>query len=165
MNRGPVLVAVSTIVVGVTVVVVGAVGVASGDAALVGAVGFGAVVAIIGVVLLREANRAARMASVRGRRRRADGGGYSVYPGPTGDAGSGHVSRQRDGDDGGPDDPQPVGGDPGGGWSGGDSGGGRSGDSGGAWSGGDSGGGWSGGDSGGGWSGGGGDSGGGGGGS
>jgi hypothetical protein len=142
MKRSHVVVAATMMVVGAAGVVVGVVEVAAGDAALVGLVGIGALVAVLGAVLLRDAARAARVAGGPRRRKPEDSGGYGVYPGPTGDVGSEwHGDRQRDGGDG-------SGGDSGGGWSGwgwssGDSGGGSSsGDSGGGWSGGgDSGGG------------------------
>ncbi|MBQ1022008.1 hypothetical protein KBX71_29615 [Micromonospora sp. D93] len=149
MNRRHVAVAASMIVVGVVGLVIGAVAVASGNLPMVGLVALGALVAVLGAALLRDAIRAARLSgadSRRRRRRRSDtdgAAGYPFYPMPAGDAGSGHVGRQRDGDHDNSDGTEPVGGgDSGGGWSGW---GWSSGDSGGGWSGGDSGGGWSGG--------------------
>jgi hypothetical protein len=137
MKRRHVAVAATMMVVGAAGVVVGVVEVASGDAALVGLVGIGALVAVLGAVLLRDAARAARVTGGPRRRDPEGSGGYGVYPGPTGDVGSEwHGNRQRDGGDG-SGGPEPVGGG-----TGGDSGGGWSGW---GWSSGDSGGGWSGG--------------------
>ncbi|MGW0218912.1 hypothetical protein ACWDXH_31450 [Micromonospora chokoriensis] len=137
MNRRHVAVAATMIVVGVAGLVVGVVEVASGEAALVGLVAIGALVAVLGAVLLRDTARAARVAGGSGRRRRpdTDDSGHSVYPGPTGDVGSEwHGNRPRDGDSsGGTEFVGGTSGDSGGGWSGW------------GWSGGDSGGGWSGG--------------------
>ncbi|MGC4836927.1 hypothetical protein ACLQ3D_20730 [Micromonospora vinacea] len=150
MNGRRVAVAASMIVVGVIGLVVGAVALASGSLPMVGLVAVGALVAVLGVGLLRDAIRAARLSGQSGGRRRrpdSDGGGYGFYPVPAGDAGSGHVGRQRDGDHDSSDDTEPAGssGDSGGGWSGW---GWSSGDSGGGWSGGgDSGGGGGGGSS------------------
>ncbi|KAB1918998.1 hypothetical protein F8280_27195 [Micromonospora noduli] len=146
MNGRRVAVAATMIVVGVVGLVIGAVALASGNLPMVGLVALGALVAVLGGGLLRDAIRAARLSGQDGRRRRpdADGGGYGFYPMPAGDAGSGHVGRQRDGDHDSSDNTEPAGGsgDSGGGWSGW---GWSSGDSGGGWSGGDSSGGWSGG--------------------
>ncbi|MEU8155681.1 hypothetical protein AB0B94_18625 [Micromonospora sp. NPDC048986] len=145
MNGRRVAVAASMIVVGVVGLVIGAVTLASGNLPMVGLVALGALVAVLGAGLLRDAIRAARL-NGHDRRRRpdSDAAGYGVYPMPAGDAGSGHVGHQRDGDHDRSDDTEPAGGsgDSGGGWSGW---GWSSGDSGGGWSGGDSGGGWSGG--------------------
>ncbi|MET8263637.1 hypothetical protein ABZU92_06525 [Micromonospora arida] len=143
MNGRRVAVAASMIVVGVVGLVIGAVALASGNLPMVGLVALGALVAVLGAGLLRDAIRAARLSGQDGRRRRPDpdGGGYDFYPMPAGDAGSGHVGRQRDGDHDSSDGAEPAGGsgDSGGGWSGW---GWSSGDSGGGWSGGgDSGGG------------------------
>ncbi|MCG5445332.1 hypothetical protein NIE79_003780 [Micromonospora sp. NIE79] len=138
MNGRSVAVAASMIVFGVVGLVIGAVALASGNYwPTVGLMALGALLVVFGVVLLRAAVRAARLNGQAGRRRRrpdSDGGGYGFYPMPAGDAGSGHVGRQRDGDHDNSDGTEPAGGgDSGGGWS--DWG----------WSGGDSGGGWSGG--------------------
>ncbi|MFG3641725.1 hypothetical protein ACGF3C_15805 [Micromonospora sp. NPDC047762] len=147
MNGRRVAVAASMIVVGVVGLVIGAVALASGNLPMVGLVALGALVAVLGAGLLRDASRAARPSGqAGGRRRRPDsgGGGYGYHPMPAGDAGSGNVGHQRDGDHDRSDDTEPAGGsgDSGGGWSGW---GWSSGDSGGGWSGSDSGGGWSGG--------------------
>ncbi|MFG1919952.1 hypothetical protein [Micromonospora sp. NPDC048898] len=156
MNRRSAAVAASMIVFGVAGLVIGTFALASGNNwPTVGLMALAALLVVFGVVLLRETSRAARLSGQAGGRRRrpdSDGGGYPLYPMPAGDAGSGHVDRQRDGDHDRSDGTEPVGGgDSGGGWSGwgwssGDSGGGSSsgGDSGGGWSGGgDSGGGGS----------------------
>ncbi|MEU7752927.1 hypothetical protein AB0B57_18355 [Micromonospora sp. NPDC049101] len=155
MNGRSVAIAASMIVVGVAGLVIGVFALAAGNTwPTVGLMALGALLVVFGVVLLRQTSRAARVSGQDGGRRRrrpdSDGAaGYPLYPMPAGDAGSGHVDRQRDGDHDRSDGTQPVGGDSGGGWSGwgwssGDSGGGSSsgGDSGGGWSGGgDSGGG------------------------
>ncbi|WP_285795433.1 hypothetical protein [Micromonospora sp. NBRC 107095] len=130
MNRRHVAVAATMIVAGVAGLVVGVVQVASGEAALVGLVAIGALVAVLGAVLLRDTARAARQPGGSGRRRPGtDESGHSVYPGPTGDVGSEwHVNRQRDGDtSGGTESVGGTSGDSGWGWSSGDSGGGWSG--------------------------------------
>ncbi|WP_327034497.1 hypothetical protein [Micromonospora ureilytica] len=137
MNRRHVAVAASMIVVGVVGLVIGAVAVASGNLPMVGLVALGALVAVLGAALLRDAIRAARLSGPDSRRRRrsdTDGvAGYPFYPMPAGDAGSGHVGRQRDGDHDNSDGTDPVGRDSGGGDSGGgDSGGGDSGGGGGS---------------------------------
>ncbi|MFG2051149.1 hypothetical protein ACGFIW_27415 [Micromonospora sp. NPDC048935] len=114
---------------GVVGVVAGVFGLILDDEAVKGVGAFGALVGVGGLVQLRKGRLNARMAGQSGPRRRPDSVG-GVYPGPTGDAGSGwHVDRQRDGNH---DSNDAVGGSTGG-------------DSGGRWSGGDSGGGWSGG--------------------
>ena len=138
MNRRHVAVAVSMIVFGVVGLVIGAVALASGNNwPTVGLMALAALLVVLGVVLLRDARRAARPTGQAGRRRRPDtdgAAGYPLYPMPAGDAGSGYGGRQRDGDHDSSDGTEPVGGgDSGGGWSGW------------GWSGGDSGGGWSGG--------------------
>ncbi|MGC4864056.1 hypothetical protein ACLQ3B_01305 [Micromonospora sp. DT53] len=147
MSRRHVAVAASMIVIGVVGLVIGAVALAAGNNwPTVGLMALAALLVVFGVILLRDASRAARLNGPEGRRRRLDtdgGAGYPLYPMPAGDAGSGYGGRQRDGDHDSSDGTEPVGGgDSGGGWSGW---GWSSGDSGGGWSSGDSGGGWSGG--------------------